>query len=200
MKHAITAAITILAALAFGCATFHQPSQPAGNPAATVMGAGGSGVALDAPPTEPTDPEQRTVLTLQDRLNVFASPGYLSDVQAAKAAGADALQVQCMDSTVAFGADIKAKPLFTLQSVDIGPVDRSCGWCRLAEKRKADAERRNGPSILVRLAEGRKRLGTLARTTLVACAPLTRDIELSAMNPENIADALLRLIDLIGGR
>lgn len=195
-----TLTIAVLAAvLLAGCASFHPA--PINTPALSSLPDGvlPAAISTSAPDTPAPDPEQGKLLTLQDRLNVFASPRYLADVANAKAAGADARQVECMDSTVAFGADIKARPLFTLPSVDVGPVDRSCGWCLLAQKRKADAERQSGPSILVKLAEGRKRLGTLARTTLVACAPLTRDIELSAMNPESIADALIRLIELIGG-
>jgi len=195
-----TLTIAVLAAvLLAGCASFRPASINTPAPSSLPDGVQPAATSTSAPDAPAPDPEQGKLLTLQDRLNVFASPRYLAHVAAAKATGSDALQDQCMDSTVAFGADIKAKPLFTLPNVDIGPVDRSCGWCLLAQKRKADAERRSGPSILVKLAEGRKRLGTLARTTLVACAPLTRDIELSAMNPENIADALIRLIELIAG-
>jgi hypothetical protein len=150
--------------------------------------------------TEASNPEASGLLSLQDRLNVLASPKYLADVAAAKAGGADALQVACMDATMQIGADLKAKPLIVIPSLDLGPVDRSCGWCVLAAQRKSDAERRNGPSLLVRIADGRKRVQLLARNGLVACAPLKEDVRLSLLNPENAAADLLGLLSLFGGK
>lgn len=198
--------IAILATLtlaACGSVT-HSPSPSVAPPNLGNDNLGVTAVALDLPasaPTAgaPTNPELGGLLRIQDRLNILASPKFVADVANAKAAGADAIQIACMDPLVEIGADLKARPLVEIPSIDLGPVDRSCGWCVLAAQRKADAARLGGPSILTKVADGRKRLALLARKGLVACAPLAKDIEMSALNPEQAAADLLRLLKLFGG-
>lgn len=174
---------------------------PATLPGIAASGTGTPSVGTPAPVVAtPAPPAAALLLRLQDRLNFFASAKYQADVASAKVAGADALQIACMDATIAIGADIKATPLISLPSTDLGPVDRSCGWCVLAAKRKQDAARLNGPSLLTQIADANKRVGLLARKGLVACAPLKEDIRLSLLNPENAATDLLDLVELVNGQ
>jgi hypothetical protein len=185
----------LLALILSACATAGHPISGAAAPTNVTTD------SIGAPTTHSADgnSDQSKLLTLQDRLNVFASPKYIAQVEAAKAAGSDAIQNQCMDVTLAIGADLKAKPLIAIASVDLGPVDKSCGWCVLAAQRKLDAERRGGPSLLTQIADGRRRLASLARMGLVACAPLKEDIRLSLLNPEDAAANLIGLFDLLSG-
>jgi hypothetical protein len=198
---AIAIAVLILAA----CASTKQVGTGAtiASSGPGELGATATTVMLTATPpadTQPTDPEQRSFLNIQDRLNVFASPKYLADVQAAKAAGSDTVQNQCMDATVEIGADIKARPLIVIPTADMSNVDSSCGWCVLAAKRKLAADIRGGPSLVTQLADARKRLLALARKGLVGCAPLKEDTRLQLLTPENAVADLLTLLNLFGER
>lgn len=186
--------VSLLALALSACATLNRPVL---QPADATISTSAPGTAVPSVPA--ADPEQGHLLSLQDRLNFLASPKFVADVQAAKNAGADPIQVACMDPLVEIGVDLKARPLLAVQSADLGPVDRSCGWCLLAAKRKADAARSNGPSVLTQVADARKRLAGLARKGLVACAPLREDMRLSLLNPENAAAGLFELLNLFGG-
>lgn len=192
--------VSLFALALSACATAPHPvTAPTDETISTPTAQLVSTVESAPAPTSAADPEQTGLLRVQDRLNLFASPRYLAHVQAAKDAGADQLQVACMDATVEIGADLRARPLLTPPTADLGPVDRSCGWCVLAAKRKADAARSSGPSVLVQVADARKRLAGLARKGLVACAPLREDMRLSLLNPENAAAGLFELLNLFGG-
>lgn len=188
--------ILILATVLSACGTFKH-SAPAPIPAPTELNDHVTTVSVPVP-EQAINPDQDRLLSLQDKLNVFASPKYLAHVQAAKAAGSDATQNACMDVTVEIGADIKAKPLISIPHVDMTGVDTSCGWCVLSAQRKAAEQMRNGPSLLTQIADARKRVLALARKGLVGCAPLKEDMRLSLLTPENAAADLLTFLNLAG--
>jgi hypothetical protein len=109
------------------------------------------------------------------RLNVFASPKYVADANAAMqvAGTTDPILTNCLATTLDIGRDLQANPL-ALPDISPAPVDPSCLLCLLALKRKLANDVVNG-TALAQIQTTQARIHTLRTKFVIGCAPLGAD-------------------------